>query len=223
MSSQRVLFTLTLLLITQLLYQAPLLQFYPPSVPWGQQDSSSWLLEGPLGNQEAGTPGWGGLCQHQSPSPGRAQHPNTSLRAQFTNLGPVCSTLTSAGKGSPAFLYQRKHSCLMQRASKLTETNLRCRFLVFRISAKPTPLWPSKQQLGSFQGRVCAWVGHFFLHTPSVSVFLRNMFSPHPKLLEGNFPLIHPTVTCWAIFILVFITQPRDSLCFPKSVVVLKT
>ena len=65
-------------------------------------------------------------------------------------------TLTSAGKGSPAFLYQRKHSCLMQRASKLTETNLRCRFLVFRISAKPTPLWPSKQQLGSFQGRVCA-------------------------------------------------------------------
>ena len=160
MSSQRVLFTLTLLLITQLLYQAPLLQFYPPSVPWGQQDSSSWLLEGPLGNQEAGTPGWGGLCQHQSPSPGRAQHPNTSLRAQFTNLGPVCSTLTSAGKGSPAFLYQRKHSCLMQRASKLTETNLRCRFLVFRISAKPTPLWPSKQQLGSFQGRVCL-VGPF--------------------------------------------------------------
>ena len=132
-------------------------------------------------------------------------------------------TLTSAGKGSPAFLYQRKHSCLMQRASKLTEINLRCCFLVFRISAKPTPLWPSKQQLGSFQGRGLYPSGAFlFLYTFSECVSEKHV-QPTPQASGRKLFPLHPTVTCWAFFILVFITQPHDSLCFSKSVVVLKT
>ena len=187
MSSQCVLFTLTLLLITQLLYQAPLLQFYPPSVPWRRQDSR---LKRMLQLTAGGAPRQPG---------GRNPRVRWHLPASesLTRKGPApqhlpaCSvyefracllcTLTSAGKGSPAFLYQRKHSCLMQRASKLTERNLRCCFLVFRISAKPTPLWPSKQQLGSFQGRDLYPSGAFlFLYTFSECVSEKHV-QPTPQ------------------------------------------
>lgn len=167
-SSQHTPFTLALFLLTQILNQvAPT----PCFIPQGSSDLRLIrvaLQEGPSPPAPTGVP---------------------RVQAQAGKWACLLCTQTPAGKGSPRFVYQRKGSAFMQKLWEPNEMNLSCCFPVFWISAKPTTVWPSEQQLDSLQGRGL-YLSGAFLFMPSMSVFQRNTSSPHPKFLEGN-SLLH--------------------------------